>query len=914
VLSTAKIGCASWRYYQNQVARGLEYYTRGECEAPGVWYGRGLGPLGLQGDRRVGEAQLEAMFARALHPVTGAPLGRGWRADGVTGFDLCFSAPKSVSVLWALGDEPVQARVWGAHSAAVRAGLDYLDVHAAFARRGRDGVEQMGTAGLAAACFDHRTSRAGDPQIHTHALVVNKARCPDGGWRSLDGHELYHHKKSAGMLYQAALRAELASRLGVAFTEPNEHGQAEIAGVPAQLMKAWSKRTGQVVAEAAPKIAEYERALGRPLSSAERVPVTKIAVLKTRPAKTLEAADTLHGRWADEAARLGWTGRRLATAVQEAVRRRMGADPGDSRLIEQAVVASGRRRAAFSRADLAAEIAACLPGTSATAGDTRARVELLTALAVGHADVVGLGELRNGFTARASDHRYATQELLAAERRVLALAEAGRQAMRAAVPSTLASLLVGGGLDDDQLRAVERLTTSGAFLEVLAAPAGAGKTTVLGAVARVWRAASVTVLGLAPTARAAAELAAATGGPAETLAKWAHEQSAGPSWLSGRTVVLVDEASRADTFTVDRLTRAAEQTGAKVVLVGDPHQPGVIDGPGGLLGALADAGHAVALTGVRRFAEVWERTASLALRAGDPEAIACYAARGRVHPAGGREQALDAVYTHWAQVTATGRAALMLAHRRADTDALNARARAAALTAGRITGTPVRFGSKDWQPGDLLLARRNHRGIPLGTAHLRNGDRFSVASVSETGLVVTDLAGRGRTLLPAEYVTRHGDYGWASTIATTQGATTDVGILLAHPGLDREHLYVGLTRGRQANHVHVNPTPSDAETHHLPGTGPTSLADAVGVLRRVQARVGAEPAAHTAARRSRPGPNIDELSAQIRELRRGIEQATRRLSAPRAPARLPSASPGRPWAEPYRGHTYNRDTGVGFGR
>src|ERR1019366_2720752 len=197
-------------------------------------------------------------------------VGRGG-GGGVTGFDLTFSAPKSVSVLWALGGATAQTHVAQAHRAAVLAALAYLDSHAALSRRGTDGVEQVRTGGFAAALFDHRTSRAGDPQLHTHALVPNKLLCADGIWRTVDGHELFHHKKAAGVLYQAALRAELHSRLGVTFGTPSAHGQAEILGVPKEVMTAWSKRTAQIAAEAAPLIADYETTLAPAATSRRTV-------------------------------------------------------------------------------------------------------------------------------------------------------------------------------------------------------------------------------------------------------------------------------------------------------------------------------------------------------------------------------------------------------------------------------------------------------------------------------------------------------------------------------------------------------------------------------------------------------------------------------------------------------------------
>jgi conjugative relaxase-like TrwC/TraI family protein len=319
VLSLAKIGTRSHRYYTAQVACSpLEYYL-GIGDERGRWHGRGLEALGLEPGAEAREPHLEALFGRAVHPVTGQRLGRAWRVDGVTGFDLTFSAPKSVSALWALGNPAIAGRVREAHRAAVAAALSYLDAHASWSRRGMDGTEQIATAGLVAAMFEHRTSRCADPQLHTHALVINKVLCADGRWRTLDATELYHHKKRAGTIYQAALRSELHANLGVVFEASNAHGQAEIAGIPQELLTLWSKRTAQIEPEAAAKVAELESALGRSLTDGERAAVTKAAVLKTRPAKSgTPSPTTLHDGWATEAKNAGHDPATVLAAVGEA--------------------------------------------------------------------------------------------------------------------------------------------------------------------------------------------------------------------------------------------------------------------------------------------------------------------------------------------------------------------------------------------------------------------------------------------------------------------------------------------------------------------------------------------------------------------------------------------------------------------
>jgi len=981
VLSSAKIGTSSWRYYTNGVACAATEYYLGVGEAPGRWHGRGLAELGLLVGGRVDERQLEALFARGLHPGTGERLGRAWRTDAVTGFDLTFSAPKSVSTLWALGSVDVSVAAMGAHRAAVEAGLAYLDTHAGLSRRGTDGVEQIGTAGLAVALFDHRTSRAGDPQLHTHALVINKVRCADGRWRTLDATELFHHKKSAGMIYQAALRNEMQQRIGVAFTEGNEHGQAEILGVPEKLPSLWSKRTAQIDGEAGPKIAEYEKLLGRTLTAAERVNVVKTAVLKTRPGKDHPELSALHGHWTAEAAQTGISSEQLLASVRaaaisvgigqpqpegavtsptladtlaeslaepagggrqtpsgtEGVLPTVLPDPTADEVVAFAAVrAAGQRRAVFSRADVAGQVAAHLPTTGLSAAQVVAEVERLTTVAVGLAETVSVGDHPHGVTPRVSDPRYATLQVLTAEGRILALAGRGRRGGYGQIPlNELRPQARTLGLDAGQYLALWELAGRGDFLSVLTAPAGAGKTRTLGAATAAWQQAGYRVVGLAPSARAAAELADATGGTADTLAKWLHTRdrltqipahAPERAWagLDDRTVLIVDEASMASTLDLDRLVTLAAEKGAKVVLVGDPAQIGVINGPGGMLAALVHTGHASNLDRIHRFTHDWERTATLALRTGDRDVLPVYQAEGRLHACPDSDAALDGVFTHWSTAKADGLDALMLARTRQDVDALNTRARTAALASGQITGPVVVAGEREWQAGDLLRTRRNNRQLPLGDSHVRNGDRFRVLGPGPAtpgaagaangeggqGLIVEDLAGRGRTILPAEYLAQHCEYGWASTVDSAQGATADVGIVLVRPGMDREHLYVAMTRGRLGNHAYVTPDPTVDDDEHDHGHGPTGQQrppgtagaagdaraqertpeqQAVRVLEAALATSGAQDAAHTALQQARVQAGKDTRRARQdqayeadRERHRAREQAQLELPEHRA--------------------------------
>ncbi|MFN2539007.1 MAG: AAA family ATPase [Mycobacteriales bacterium] len=727
-------------------------------------------------------------------------------------------------------------------------------------------------------------------------------QCADGTWRTLDGHELYTNKKSAGMIYQAILRNELTCDLGIAWGEVSKDGQADILGIPAPLLEAWSKRSHSVNTDAARAIGEYEALLGRDLTGPEKAAVIKVAVLKTRPDKTHEHPESLTARWTAEAAAVGVDLSQLLPLAQAAAGRApgTGSDGGRSprgpagpplgvdEIATAALTAAGRSRAVFGRADVAGQVAALLPTLGLPAEEVLATIERVTDRALELSDSVPVGAPVHGVTSRASDARYATVEILTAEQRILTLARDGQHIAACAIdPTRLRTHLdaLPSRLDSSQLQALLHLLRSGDALDVLTAPAGAGKTNTHGACAALWAQHGYRVVGLAPSARAAAELSAALHaedsgdgstptGRADTLAKWLHTRAqqpdldhldvpaAGkPGWarLDHRTVLIVDEASMASTLDLDTLTQAANAAGAKVVLVGDPAQIGVINGPGGMLAHLARDGHALALTEIHRFTNDWERAASLHLREGQPDALDTYWEHDRLHPCPDGATAADQLFAHWQHAISQGADALMLARTRIDVDALNTRARLAAMAAGQLVGVAVVRGGREWQAGDLLRTRRNQRTLPVGDSHVRNGDRYQVLGTSpDGGLVVEDLSGRGRCTLPATYVARHCEYGWAATIDGSQGATCDVGLVLARPGLDREHLYVALTRGRHANHAYLTPDPTDRADGDIPPPtkhrleGPEELErDCLRMLHTALATSGAQDSALTALQNAR---------------------------------------------------------------
>ena len=218
----------------------------------------------------------------------------------MAGFDATFSAPKSLSVWWALTGD---AGLLEAHDLAVAAALDHLERYGATTRIRVNGHRQHpDTLGLTMATFRQTTSRADDPQLHTHAVISAKVQTGDGRWLALDARYLKRHQRMLGGLYQSVLRAELTHRYGVAW-EPIVNGQAEIAGSPRELLAVFSKRAGQVDAALAAKVDEFRSREGRDPTRWERAALTREASADTRAHKTGHGVSDLRTRWAQRGGR-----------------------------------------------------------------------------------------------------------------------------------------------------------------------------------------------------------------------------------------------------------------------------------------------------------------------------------------------------------------------------------------------------------------------------------------------------------------------------------------------------------------------------------------------------------------------------------------------------------------------------------
>ena len=611
MLSIGKLVAGQAKYYLDQaevrvdvvdsVAEGLEDYYSERGGSRGEWVGRGAARLGLSGP--VDGDHLRAVLA-GQHPGTGAPLRDSPGRARVGAFDLTFSAPKSVSVLFGLGDAATRDATRRAHGEAVQQALEYVERSAAAVRRGHAGAIVERADGIVAATFRHRTSRAGDPQLHTHALIANIARGPDGRWSALDGRQLYAHARAASLIYQAVLRSELTRTLGVEWTALRD-GIAEIAGIPPELLDLFSRRRREIDAALA------ERGTSGPRAS-------EAAALATRGLKErgIDPARLRQAWWA-RAERHGLTPEHLRDAL---MRQDARAPVPWTEIFDELLGPDGltRRQPTFTRREVIAALCERLPaGSAANATLLEAAADrLLAADAV--VPLIGDGIAaeaperwrgrRGGRVPVASEERqHSTISHLAIEQRIVERAATGRAAGRgiAAAGTTDVALAERPELSEEQREMVRRLTTDGDAVAVVVGSAGAGKTTALAVAHAAWTASGYPVRGVAVARRAARELQDGSGISTTSIAAALNALEAGAT-LPDRCILVVDEAGQVATKHLAQLIGHVERIDGKLVLVGDHHQLPELEA-GGAFRGLVHRGLAVELEENRRQVEAWER-------------------------------------------------------------------------------------------------------------------------------------------------------------------------------------------------------------------------------------------------------------------------------------------------------------------
>lgn len=751
-------------------------------------------------------------------------------SHAVAGYDLTFTPQKSVSVLWAVGDDHTRQIIEQAHQRAVEESLVYVQEHVACARRGNGGFRQVDVQGLVAAQFFHRDSRSGDPNMHTHVAVANRVQdATDGTWLTLDGRLVHRHAVAASESYNTAIQRELTA-VGLSFVERVTKAGAEpvmeVEGVPHQLCDQWSSRREEVEAEVARQELAFKDMYGRTPTVQESREMAQQATLVTRPAKHIPPdRDAQRSKWQRQAEAFGvgpdtfgrlTQGRGNQPIFVSAEQR----DAATTTIVADVLAALAREKSTWTIANIDAEIQRqfrhheqVVTSSTDLMLQVRARVTAeCQELGPARVDTPAAFQNRRGESVYVVQglQKYTHQSVVDAEARIIDAAgrDGGRRVQQTTVAAALArSSAKGITLNAGQEALVQRMGTSGRRVEVALAAAGTGKTTAVEVLADAWRSEGGTVLATATAATAAAELGEAMGSEHVTLAQLRIDLDSGQrigESVDDRTMVVIDEASMATTNDLDAVIGAVVAQGGVVRLLGDDRQLSAI-GAGGVVTDIARVHGAISLSEAMRFNDPAEAAAAESLRAGDVAALGFYADHGRIG-VGTAATARQDVFDRWAQDHDGGKRSLMLAFTRADVGQLNQLAQAHVHAGGEYCGPRATLcDGATVQVGDTIVTRRNDQSLRCGRSDaVRNGYRWIVRGITEDGNVVAQkLGSRDQAVLPAAYVSEHVQHGWAMTVHTAQGQTSETSHILADARTTHQLLYVGLSRGKQCNTVTV---------------------------------------------------------------------------------------------------------------
>ena len=811
------------RNKEKQVGAVEDYYSQSAEATPSRWIGSGAEALGLSGAVNR-EDHIKTL--QGFDPRTGEALVQKAGVDRRYAFDLTFSAPKSVSIAWAVGNDEVKKGIEAAQDRAVEKTLAFIEEKFALGRRGsaKEGTITKEQVKLLAAVYRHGSSRELDMQIHSHAMLENLGLRADGTWGALNEKEIFEWKLALGAVYRAELSSEINKKLGFGIEADREYFR--IAGIPARLEEECSKRRLQIEAALAGKGLSGGKASG-------------IASLDTRKGKEVVEAEILREEWRKIAAEYAVTAESI-----EGLRSMERADgleiddvgffgrPGEQGDIDPALERESKHdsisldrpelfrkltamEAIFQEKDLfrAAGVACSQIGR----GLDDAKTEVAACLK--DPEIVKL---------RGKDGAiyYTTKEMLSIEKEIQSMARAGKEDSRhvlspEAVKAGIARYEFEKGfkLSEEQLIAIDHLTTQAGRIQILEGHAGAGKSTALVPVRYALESAGFEVIGASLQGKKAAGLEKDTGIRSQTIASLLREIQGSEredgtkvpptKALTEKTVVVVDEAAMNDTRLMAGLIRETEKAGAKLLLCGDESQVPPV-GAGNPTKSLKKELGFAELTENRRQRQDWQKDASRAIREGKvAEGLQKYLDADMIMIAKDRDEAIKETVEGFLARFNVGNPTktLLTAYKRADVADLNARVREEIgdfLTGPRVE-TTVRDregnseGKREFQSGDRLYFKKNDKKMGV-----MNGETGTLTNINVTSdgkdCVFTVKMDKGSEvrLDPRDYAQI--DYGYAITIHKSQGETVDFSSNLV-TGMGLNALYVQLTRHRDGTQI-----------------------------------------------------------------------------------------------------------------
>lgn len=812
MLSVRSIGAqdatALAKYYEGGTFSLDDYYEAGE-EPPGRWMGSGAEKLGLSGELEQGQL-LNAM--QGYHPESGDQLAKNAGEKHKPGWDATFSAPKSVSAAWALAEPELRDKIAEAHQRAVASSIDYLEREAVSTRYGHGGREKGESGGLTVAAYEHGTNRNQDPQLHTHAIIMNFS--PDGRGIDFDT----HHKMAAGALY----RTELASQLQeMGFQVERDGDSFGIKGMDKNLTDHWSSRRDEIQEE-----------LARTGNSGAKA--ANVAALSTRQNKDDSVSrEDLHEQWREEAEKEFQIGDHYVEWLTSYQKNDYGnVNQNEMKSGKEIMEELTRNRATVSEVQIRAAVAVESQGFLNAKEAEQFTKELLESE---HVIELQQPQLEEGEVK--PDHikggqRYTTQSVLDAEENMLERVDrmsqnSGHAVSDGAVERALEKMPT---MTDEQKSAVRHITQDSAQVAVMQGQAGAGKSFTLGGVREAYENDGFNVIGTAVSNAATRNLKNEAGiENVKNTTLLEIEIGNGKTQLDDKTVIIVDEAGMQSTRQTATLLEMAEEAGAKVVLVGDTRQLQAIES-GAPMRAVADRVGMTELSDVRRQKTERERTIAGHFREGRAgEGLEMLKEDGHFHIEEDMATASRKAAAGYLSDMDEGKSSVVVAATRREVGLLNGAIREGLQERGLLGDDAARFktstGLKEFASGDKVIFGKKFSFGERGDENTTvwNGATGQVQKMEDDGFQVK-LDHSGETVSVNFGDMDSVSHGYATTVHKAQGLSVDRAHVLAGDQTGREWSYVAASRHKESVNFYTDKESSEELTKTMAQAGQKDMA------------------------------------------------------------------------------------------
>lgn len=812
-------------YYRDMASE--DYYLRGG-EPQGMWRGLGAQQLGLAG-KHVKDHDYQNLMT-GYSPQDDALVQNAGSEKRRNAWDLTFSAPKCVSLLWARCDDVLREQIQEVQNHATQSAIDFIERHAAITRRDKAGQSVERTAGLVVASFDHCSSRAQDFQLHTHALVCNLAPRFDGTWGSLESRRMYQWQKPAGAVY----RAELASQLRkMGFQIAADEDSFCIEGIDKDLCNYFSKRSEAI---------EKELQKSGIRSSASHAGDN--IKLMTRQHKTAVNRPALLARWQQELDTFNCTAELI-----DQIRSYQPTLPSER--IEEELILDDitQMKATFSPQDIYYQVAV----QATTAGLNAIKAERLANSILANESVV---ELKPEGVFKP---RYTTQEVLDTERSMVNIAKhLASQSSKKITENKISNAVekaeseLGFKFDDEQQEAIF-IALNGADFSIVQGSAGAGKTTLMLAAHHAYLEAGYMIKGACIAKKAADNLTAETGIESSTIASLITKIETGKNPLDKVDVLVVDEAGQLPSDILQQLMYCAKEATCKIILSGEDKQLDAISRGGSLryLSRPVIIG-TQRIENIRRQRSEWSRKTVANFRDGNANlALTSLKKHGCLHWADSSQETKQDLISHWYEYQKNNpeKNSLVMAQRWSDVKELSEIIRGIHIEEGRVGTENISLKCSvaekqfdfEFSAGDRIkFCKNDYRFLKVsnGTlATIKTIHRLNDGDVHFT--VVTDDK-RNLTFLASEYSDERGtnlSLAYALTVYSAQGTTVDGNTFSYYTaGMDRSNTYVAASRHKDEAHIFCNRKEIDERTGALDSGRSISDKDRLAVLAGLMSR------------------------------------------------------------------------------